>query len=137
METDPTRMCERFVNLPDVSVLGFDGDCRDPLVIQFESKRVDEGCPECGVVASVKDRPFVTLVDLPVNGRATTVVWHKHWFHCVELDCSTGSWTEQDSRIAFARHSTTDRAGRWLTKQIGKNGRSVKDGDRLRVAHRL
>ncbi len=83
--------------------------------------------PECGVVAQVKDRPLVTLVDLPVKGRPTNRVWHKRRFCCVELACSMGSWTEQDSRIAFARHQTTNRAGRWLTKQIGKNGRSVQE----------
>ncbi len=120
-------MCELFVDLPDVTVRGVEGNHREPLIIHFESKRVDEGCPECGVVAQVKDRPLVTLVDLPVNGRPTSLVWHKRRFHCVELACSTGSWTEQDSRIAFARHLTTDRAGRWLTKQIGKNGRSVQE----------
>src|SRR5487761_445238 len=120
-------MCERFVDLLDINVRGVEGNYREPLIIHFESKRVDVGCPECGVVAQVKDRPLVTLVDLPVNGRATTLVWHKRRFCCVELACSTGSWTEQDSRIAFARHVTTDRAGRWLTKQIGKYGRSVKE----------
>ena len=133
METDPTRMCERFVDLPDIGVLGVDGNYREPLVIHFESRRVVVGCRECGVVARVKDRSLVTLVDLPVNGRPTTAVWHKRRFHCAELACSTGSWTEQDSRVAFARHLTTDRAGRWLTKQIGKNGRR---GARVRLAHR-
>jgi transposase len=120
-------MCERFVDLPDISVLGVEGNYREPLVIHFESKRVDVGCPECGVVAQVKDRPLVTLVDLPVNGRPTTLVWHKRRFCCAEIECSRGSWTEQDTRVAFARHVTTDRAGRWLTLQIGKNGRSVQE----------
>ncbi|HEY5121760.1 MAG TPA: ISL3 family transposase [Acidimicrobiales bacterium] len=120
-------MCERFVDLPDISVLGIEGKYREPFTIHFESQPAVVGCPECGVVARVKDRPLVTLVDLPVNGRPTNLVWHKRRFHCVELACSMGSWTEQDSRVAFARHQTTDRAGRWLTKQIGKNGRSVQE----------
>jgi transposase len=120
-------MCERFVDLPNVNVRGVEGNYREPLVIHFESKRSDVGCPECGVVAQVKDRPLVTLVDLPVNGRPTSLVWHKRRFRCAEFACSAGSWTEQDSRVAFARHVTTDRAGRWLTKQIGKNGRSVQE----------
>lgn len=38
-----------------------------------------------------------------------------------------GSWSEVDTRIAFPRHLVTDRAGRWLTIQIGKNGRSVAE----------
>jgi transposase len=120
-------MCERFVDLPDINVRGLEGDYREPLTIHFESRRTVVGCPECGVVASVKDRPLVTLVDLPINGRPVSLVWHKRRFFCADDLCSTGSWTEQDSRVAFARHSTTDRAGRWLTRQIGQHGRSVQE----------
>ena len=127
METDPSRMCERFVDLPEIHVLGVEGDYREPFIVHFESRRAVVGCPECGVVARVKDRPLVTLVDLPINGRPVSLVWHKRRFCCVETACSTGSWTEQDSRVAFARHLTTDRAGRWLTRQIGQHGRSVAE----------
>jgi transposase len=127
VETDPTRMCERFVDLPDINVLGVEGDHREPLVVHFESRRAVVGCPECGVVARVKDRPLVTLVDLPINGRPVSLVWHKRRFFCGDALCSMGSWTEQDTRVAFARHLTTDRAGRWLTRQIGRHGRSVAE----------
>jgi transposase len=120
-------MCERFVDLPEINVLGVEGEHREPLTVHFESRRAVVGCPECGVVARVKDRPLVTLVDLPINGRPTSLVWHKRRFCCADALCSTRSWTEQDSRVAFARHLTTDRAGRWLTRQIGQNGRSVQE----------
>ena len=59
METDPSRMCECFVDLPDINVRGVEGDYREPLTIHFESRRAVVGCPEYGVVASVKDRPLV------------------------------------------------------------------------------
>ena len=39
METDPSRMCERFVDLPEINVLGVEGDYRKPLVLHFESRR--------------------------------------------------------------------------------------------------
>jgi transposase len=120
-------MCERFVDLPDINVRGVEGDYREPLTIHFESRRTVVGCPECGVVARVKDRPLVTLVDLPINGRPVSLVWHKRRFGCWDATCPMGSWTEQDTRVAFARHLTTDRAGRWLTKQVGQNGRSVQE----------
>lgn len=120
-------MCERFVDLEGISVLGVEGDYREPLIVHFESRQAVVGCPECGVVARVKDRPLVTLVDLPINGRPTSLVWHKRRFFCADALCSTRSWTEQVSRVAFARHLTTDRAGRWLTRQIGQNGRSVQE----------
>jgi transposase len=120
-------MCERFVDLPDINVRGVEGDYREPLTVHFESRRAVVGCPECGVVSSVKDRPLVTLVDLPINGRPVSLVWHKRRFFCGDALCSMGSWTEQDTRVAFARHLTTDRAGRWLTRQIGQHGRSVAE----------
>ena len=74
METDPSRMCERFVDLPEINVLGVEGDYREPFIVHFESRRTAVGYPECGVVASVKDRPLVTLVDLPINGRPVSLV---------------------------------------------------------------
>ena len=48
-------------------------------------------------------------------------------FFCPDFACPKGSWSEVDTRIAFPRHLVTDRAGRWLTRQIGKNGRSVQE----------
>ena len=120
-------MCELLVDLLDVSILGVEGRHRGQVTIRFECRRVDVGCPECGVLARVKDRHLVSLVDLPMNGRPTRVVWHKRRFFCPEPECPKGSWSEVDNRIAFPRQLVTDRAGRWLTEQIGKNARSVNE----------
>ena len=127
VETDPTRMCEILVDLLDVDIKGLEGRHRESVTIHFECRRIDVGCVECGVLARVKDRDRVTLVDLPINGRPTRVVWHKRRFYCPEPECPMGSWSEVDTRIAFPRHLVTDRAGRWLTEQIGRNGRSVQE----------
>ena len=120
-------MCEILVDLLDVNIMGVEGGHRQPVTVHFECRRVDVGCPECGVLARVKDRDRVSLVDLPMNGRPTRVVWHKRRFFCPDADCPKGSWNEVDTRIAFPRHLVTDRAGRWLTEQIGKNARSVNE----------
>ncbi len=37
------------------------------------------------------------------------------------------SWTGEDRRIAPARLALTDRAGRWVTVQVGKHGRTVNE----------
>jgi hypothetical protein len=37
------------------------------------------------------------------------------------------SWTWIDERIASPRLSLTDRAGRWVTEQVGRQGRSVSE----------
>jgi transposase len=120
-------MCEMLVDLLDVDILGVESRHREFVTVHFECRRVVVGCPECGVLAQVKDRRRVELVDLPMNGRSTRVVWHKRRFFCPDALCPMGSWSEVDTRIGFPRLLVTDRAGRWLTRQIGENGRSVQE----------
>ncbi|WP_195210338.1 ISL3 family transposase [Actinomarinicola tropica] len=84
-------------------------------------------CPNCGERAWVKDRPVVELVDLTCFGRPVTLRWRKHRFCCPRRWCRQGSWTHEDPRIAAPRLSVTDRAGRWATRQVGRNGRAVSD----------
>ena len=62
-------MCELLVDLLDVTILGVEGHHREQVTIHFECRRGDVGCPECGVLARVKDRHLVSLVDLPMSGR--------------------------------------------------------------------
>jgi transposase len=79
------------------------------------------------VPAQVKDRPIVAFVDLPVYGRPTKLLWHKRRCCCRDPDCPNGSWTEEDPRIAPPQSAMTDRAGRWVTLEVGKFGRSVNE----------
>ena len=113
-----------FVNLEGVRVLGVNDEAEIPEV-HVELVREVVGCPTCGVVAVVKDRDRVTFVDLTMAGRMVVLVWNKRRFACVELDCSQGTWTEVEPRIAAPRLKMTDRAGRWATFEVGKNGRTV------------
>jgi len=120
-------MCELLVGLPEVHVRGVHDEPGGPLVVHVES-RLDQGwCYECGVRASIKDRPAVEFVDLPCFGRPTRLVWHKHRWRCRETACPAGSWTITDDRIAWPRAALTDRAGRWVTGQVGRLGRSVNE----------
>ena len=84
MVTDPTRMCELLVGLPEVTVLGLEDEVGAPLSIHVETRARRPGCSECGVLARVKDRPVVTLVDLAAFGRPTRLVWHKFRWHGAE-----------------------------------------------------
>lgn len=128
METDPIRVCELIVGLPDVNVLGVDDvGAGSPLRLHFETRGLRPVCDECGSRAEVKDRPRVELVDLPAFGRPVRLVWHKHRWRCREPECSMGSWTGVDTRIAAPRLGLTDRAGRWVTVQVGKCGRTVSE----------
>ena len=127
MELDPTRMCVLLVGLPDVTVLGVD-DVRDgPLRVHVETRGPRPACPDCAGTLHVKERPVVELVDLPCFGRPTRLAWRKFRWSCPNDACPVGTFTEHAPMIAAARLVMTDRAGRWVTEQVGRNGRTVAE----------
>lgn len=125
METEPTRICALLVGLPDVVVAGV-GEWPSWLRIVITTTTAALlGAPACcGVVAHRHGRREVELVDLPVFGRPTRLVWRKQRWRCP--GCRR-AWTEQDPRIASARCAMTTRAARWATLQVGRHGRSVAE----------
>jgi transposase len=127
VETNATRMCALLVGLPDITVVGVEDQPGRPLRVHVETSAEVVGCAGCGTRAWVKDRPVVALVDLPAFGRPAVLVWRKRRWRCPEPDCEVGTWTENDSRIAAVRAAMTDRAGRWVTVQVGREGRTVAE----------
>lgn len=127
MEINATRMCALLVGLPDITVVGVEDQPGRPLRVHVETTAEVVGCAVCGRRAWVKDRPVVALVDLPAFGRAAVLVWRKRRWRCPEPDCEAGTWTEVDPRIAPGRAGMTDRAGRWVTVQVGREGRTVAE----------
>jgi transposase len=120
-------MCELLVGLPAVRVVGVDDENDRPLRVHIEAIVERPTCMGCGAAATVKDRDVVELVDLPVFGRRARLVWHKHRWCCRDDRCLVGSWTGQDPAIAAPRLALTDRAGRWVTEQVGRCGRTVNE----------
>jgi len=127
VESNPTRMCELLVGLPEVHVLGVEDDEGALVVVHVESRRDQVQCPSCGARGQLKDRSAVELVDLPAFGRAARLVWHKQRWRCANASCPVGSWTVVDDAIAPKRAGLTDRAARWATRQVGKAGRPVAE----------
>jgi len=125
--TDPTRALEWMIGLPGVAFLGAEDGADGSDRIHVETKRSLVGCPRCGVLARVKDRSAVELVDLPRFERATRLVWHKRRWLCPDADCAMGTWTEEDDHIAGSRQVLTSRAARWATVQVGRRARSVNE----------
>lgn len=125
--TDTTcPRCDLLVGLPDMVVLDaveVDGTLR----ITAELRPSVVGCPSCGVVAWVKDRRDVEFVDLPMGGRPTRLIWRKRRFRCPDVDCPTGTFTEEHPEVAVSRMQLTTRAGRWVTRQVGGSARSVSE----------
>lgn len=120
METDATRMCALLVGLPAITVLGVEDDPGEPLRVHVETTMVGVGCSGCGTRAWLKDQRPVALVDLPAFGRSAVLVWHKRRWRCPERACEVATFTEQQPAIAAARAGVTDRAGRWMTRQVGQ-----------------
>ena len=87
MITDPIQINRAFVQLPGVVVLGVENPDAGAFLVHIELERTPQGCRECGVVAAVKDRDLVELVDLALFGRPTRLVWHKRRLHCLEAAC--------------------------------------------------
>ncbi len=127
METDPTRALVWMIGLPDITFLGVEDGPGGVGKIHVETVGRSVGCPSCGVRAQVKDRTRVELVDLPLQGRPSRLVWRKRRWMCPDDDCPMGSWTEEDDRIAGPRQLLTSRSARWATRQVGKHARSVNE----------
>jgi hypothetical protein len=84
-----------------------------------QSDRIPSDCPDpCLRVLPRSPVPF-SLADL----------WYPRSYRwpCPDATCLIGTWTEQEPGIAAARLALTDRAGRWVTFQVGKHGRTVNE----------
>jgi transposase len=86
VKQDPPRTCAALVDLPDIVVLRADRD-GSMLEVHVETGATSAGCPDCGVLARVKERVVVKYCDLPVYGVASTLFWHKRRWRCAERDC--------------------------------------------------
>jgi len=127
VDVDPTRMCEVLVGVPAVVVLGVEDDSVGPLRVYIETRDPRPSCSGCAGVLVVKDRPSVELVDLPCFGRPARLAWRKRRWSCRAPACAVGSWTEEMPAIGAPRLVMTDRAGRWVTMQVGRHGRTVNE----------
>ncbi len=127
METNPTRMCELLVGLPEVNVLGVIDEPGEPLVVAVETRGVIPSCEGCGARADLKDRDPVDHVDLASFGRPARLRWVKRRWRCCNSDCSAGSWTETNDELAIVDRRVTTRAARWMTRQVGDHGRTVDE----------
>jgi ribosomal protein S27AE len=82
VETDPHGMCDLLVGLPEMTMLGITEVVGGLLRVHVQTRALRPGCPNCGTLARVKERPVVELVDLPAFGRLTRLVWHKRRWRC-------------------------------------------------------
>ncbi|GAA1746302.1 hypothetical protein GCM10009810_03560 [Nostocoides vanveenii] len=94
-------------------------------MVTVESPAVLMGCPGCGVIAAGRGRRTVELVDIPAFGRPVRIRWRKRTWRCAEPQCATGSFTEQDERVARPRALLTRRGCWWAIGQLRREHASV------------
>ena len=126
MEVEPSRMCELLVGLGGVDVLGVDDVEGEPLRVHVRCRSPRPLCGGCGGVLWCHGEWRVELVDLPVYGQPTRLVWHKRVWRCRDGECLVGVVSEQAAEIAPPRERLTSRAGRWVTYQASR-GRPITD----------
>ena len=126
MVTDPTRALEWMIGLRAIAFLGAEDGAQDQARIHVETKTSLVGCPRCGVLARVKDRSAVELVDLPLFGRPTRLVWHKRRWMCPDSDCEMVRGPRRT--IASPHPARCSPHGRPVaTTQVGRHARSVNE----------
>ena len=113
MESDPTRICEQLVGLGELEVLTVEDQSQNALLrIHIRTAAERPPCGSCGGALWSDGDRCVELVDLPLFGRPVRLVWHKCRWRCHKRECTAGTTTEQDQRIAPPRERLTTRAGR-------------------------
>ena len=129
MESEPTRMCELLVGLPEVNVLGIDDVAGDPLRVHVEVTVDETGLCR---LRSVRPREGPTGRSswsiCPCSGRADASGLAQA---PVAVSRSRLSDRTRGPRRTCAsaapRMAMTDRAGRWVTEQVGRCARSVNE----------
>ena len=96
----------------------------DRLVLTVESDADVGGCPSCGVVAVGHGRRVHEAADAPCFGVATRVRWRKRIWHCREVSCPRGTFSEEHPFLA-ARAKLTARAVGWATDALAQDDTTV------------
>ena len=68
MECEPTRALELVIGLPDLGILGVEDEPDGELRVHVEAWSARAFCETCGLAARVKERPLISLIDLPCFG---------------------------------------------------------------------
>ncbi len=129
MEHNPIRIAEILLGLKDVNLIGVEDLGNEevplPLRVHIECRGERPQCPLCNGMSYSKGTSLVELYDLQSFGRAVRLIWHKRRWVCKDENCIAPSWSDVDTRIAAPRLKLTDRAARFATRAVGRDGQSV------------
>jgi len=129
VEHNPIRIAEILLGLKDVNVIGVEDLGNEevplPLRVHIECRGERPQCPLCNGMRYSKGTSLVELYDLQSFGRAVRLIWHKRRWVCKDENCIAPSWSDVDTRIAAPRLKLTDRAARFATRAVGRDGQSM------------
>ncbi len=94
------------------------------LVVLVETSADRAFCRDCGVQAVSKGRARTLVRDVPIGDRPVVLSWKKRIWRCEQPACPAGSWRETSTQIR-PRAVLTERARRWATRRVGKDGQAV------------
>jgi len=123
MENGTASVTAALLGLAGFEVLAA-ADAGGEVEVLVETAPRPAGCPECGTVATAKDRRPVWVRDLPVGGRPVVICWVKRVWCCREQACAVRTWTETHEAIA-PRATLTERARQWAFEQVGNHDEAV------------
>jgi transposase len=124
--TDPNDILQALVAVKEVRILSYQR-VGPMFELAIEQMPDDVRCRKCNSLTRVKDRRWVSYVDLPAFGTNCRLLWRKHRMFCPNEQCDVRSFTLEDHRIAAKNCLLTTRAAKWVTKQVGMVGRTVSD----------
>jgi len=95
VEGDATRALEVLIGLPEVVFLGLEVGAGGELRVHVEGRSARVFCESCGIAAQVKERPVVSLIDLPVYARPEPPRLAQAPLLLPDDACPRLSWTEE------------------------------------------
>ncbi len=99
-------------------------DGQSGLVLTVETDQIEQGCPDCGVMAVGHGRRLHVAHDAPRFGRAARVRWFKRLWRCVEPACPRRTFSEPHPLIG-PRAKLTSRAVSWAVDALTHDDTTV------------
>lgn len=123
--TDPTAVLSRVFSLKDVRALAYrrEGAGQE---IEIEQAAGEQRCPRRGARAGGKDRPRVRYADLPVYGRAMSLLWRRHRWRCPQRGLPR-EHVDRTRQAGSLRQLQAGDQGGQMGDRAGGTGRTVSE----------
>jgi transposase len=123
---DPSGLADQLLGLEGFRITKAEVT-ETELILTIETRAVGPvKCSRCEMPARAQGRYEVHYRDLPAFGVPTRLIWRRRRWHCVNPECAKRTWSEESEEMSSGT-TLTKRAGMEITRQVGKNARSVEE----------